>query len=62
MSAEIGALADGKLPAADELCALVLQVLALPEPAPELIATGTRRATAESELATQVEAKGERTG
>ena len=62
MSAEIGGLADGKLPAADELCALVLQVLALPEPAPELIATGTRRATAESELATQVEAKGERTG
>jgi serine/threonine-protein kinase len=62
MSAEIGALADAKLPAADALCALVLEVMALPEPAPELITTGTRPATLESELATQVEGKGERSG
>jgi serine/threonine protein kinase len=62
MSTAIGALADGKLPASDELCALVLETLALPEPGPEFIRTVTRPATAESELATQVERKGERVG
>jgi serine/threonine protein kinase len=59
MSAEIGALEDGKVPKADELTALVLQVLALPEPSAETIVTGTRPASAESEMATQVERKGE---
>jgi serine/threonine-protein kinase len=54
MSAAIGSLPDAQLPAADELCALVSQVLVIPEPAPELIRSATRTATAESEAETQV--------
>ena len=58
MSAEIGALADVQVSAADDLCALVTQALALPEPAPELIRSATRPASAESEMETQVEGRG----
>ena len=54
MSEAIGALADARIPAADELCALVNRVLGLPEPAPEAIRSATRRATVESEAETQV--------
>ena len=54
MSEAIGALADARIPAADELCALVNRVLGLPEPAPEVIRSATRRATVESEAETQV--------
>jgi len=55
MSSAIGALADAQLPASDELCTLVGQVLTLPEPGPELISSATRPATVESEAETQVE-------
>lgn len=58
MSSAIGALADGRLPAADELCALVAEVLKLPEPAADLIRSTTRPATTESEAETQVEGRG----
>jgi len=58
MSAELAALADAKVPAADELCALVARMLTLPEPGPELIRSATRPASADSEQQTQVERKG----
>jgi serine/threonine-protein kinase len=55
MSEAIGALPDAKLPAADELCALVAQALATPEPAPEIVREATRPAMYDSEAETQVE-------
>jgi hypothetical protein len=55
MSAAISGLPDAQIPAADDLCALVATVLAIPEPAPDLISSATRAATPESEAETQVQ-------
>jgi serine/threonine-protein kinase len=54
MSSAIGALVDGSGPAADELQALVAQVLLLPEPPPD----AERAASLRSDLPTQVELRG----
>jgi hypothetical protein len=52
MSADIGALADAQLPAADLLCDLVSRALTLPEPTPEQVRKQTRATSVDAEAVT----------